>query len=297
MSRRVFYIVHLDKARIATLSFLASGMLLIAFATGYRIARSSNADTASIVSMNDPMNDPIRSSFQNDMMHRSVDSNPDPIDSDLKSSDQDSKTEIKDTDRKSKPDTDQDATETTSKTTTIRDSKEPPQRQRINLLDAATDPENDQDNRTDNQADRLPKKSLQPAKTEPVKKEAIRKPTKAKETVRKDAVKPQNKKPVTSKKTEPEKRKTIEKKNNSIDAPTAKPSVYVLQMGAFQSREAALRLSDQLRSHGVSTYVRKTGKTHTVRTDGTTDRQALSNLEKKLKSLHFSPITVMIQDK
>lgn len=46
MSRRVFYIVHLDKGRILALSVLGAGLILTAFAAGFRFANGRSQPVA-----------------------------------------------------------------------------------------------------------------------------------------------------------------------------------------------------------------------------------------------------------
>lgn len=263
MSRRVFYIVHLDKGRIAALSFFGAGLLLTAFATGYRFApqaSQASPESADISLLDSSSPDsPDAARDEGDVPAISLNDERRDVAS---NHDDESPAENRDS-----------------------DDRREPKRERVNLLDSAMPAESSTRPERKESPDNRSEKRREEKK--PVKKEK-----RTKENVKKETVKKEKKqdKPAT---------KITEKKNSEKEAEKVveKQSVYVLQMGAYQSREAALRLSEQIRKHGISTYVRKTGKIHTVRTDGTTNREELFRLEKKLKSLNFSPVTVRIQDR
>ncbi len=234
MSRRVFYIVHLDKGRIAGLSIVLSGLLMTAFATGYRLAPRASSEPANVhlLAARDPIPDG-------------------PEDNSLPSI---SLSENNNSDR---------------------NTREPVKRERVNLLEAG-----------------MPSDS--------VKRKRDTKPSVATPAREKEKAKPKKKvtKKVTKKKTTPKAKKPAKKtRSKDVKKKPEKKSYYVLQMGAYQSRDAALRLAAQIRKHGINAYVRKTGRIHAVRTDGTTNRKDLFKLERKLKSLNFTPITVKIKDR
>ena len=279
MSRRVFYIVHLDKGRIAALSFFGAGLLLTAFATGYRFARQASPESADISLLGSSSSDsPDAVKNEGDVLAISLNDERRDVAS---NHDDESPAENRDS-----------------------DDRREPKRERVNLLDSAMPADSSiRAERKENPDNRSEKRREE--------KKPVRKENRTKENVKKETVKKDKKqdKPATeiidTKITEKKNTgKEAEKKTaGNADAPAKtekvveKQSFYVLQMGAYQSREAAVRLSEQIRKHGISTYVRKTGKIHTVRTDGTTNREELFRLEKKLKSLNFSPVTVRIQDR
>lgn len=289
MSQRVFYIVHLDKARIASLAVIVAGLLLTAFATGYRTGNAVDplpTDRSNIafndLNLNetiDPMaerqNDP---SADNDQVHSLDQPMTSATDSKEPNSLQNSSIDL-----------------LASKEANLKP------KQRVNLLDSAIDTTEDNDNyqNSDATAEKISRSSDK--KVDDAKKTVKKKPTtkesqtnpkpvkKQKKTTKKEQEKSQVVRKNTKKETEKPEPTTVAKKE-------PKPDIYLLQMGAYQSREAALRLSDQIRQHGIQTYVRKTGNVHTVRTEAVTNRQQLFQTEKKLKSLRFSPITVMIKE-
>lgn len=277
MSRRVFYIVHLDKGRIAALSFFGAGLLLTAFATGYRFApQASQASPESAdISLLDSSSPDSPDAARDEGDVPAISLNDERRDG-ASNHDDESPAENRDS-----------------------DDRREPKRERVNLLDSAMPAESSTRPERKESPDNRSEKRREEKK--PVKKEKRTKENVKKETVKKEKKQDKPATKITEKKNT---EKEAEKRTASdADAPAKtekvveKQSVYVLQMGAYQSREAALRLSEQIRKHGISTYVRKTGKIHTVRTDGTTNREELFRLEKKLKSLNFSPVTVRIQDR
>lgn len=277
MSRRVFYIVHLDKGRIAALSFFGAGLLLTAFATGYRFApRASQAspESASISLLNSGSPDsPDAARDRGDVHAISIHDERRNIAS---SHDDKSSTEIHNS-----------------------DDRREPKRERVNLLDSAMPARSSTRRELKESPDNRTEKQSQEKTT-------VRKQKRTEENVKKETLKEEKKQDKPSTKITENKnigKKAKKRTAGEADAPAKtekvveKQNVYVLQMGAYQSREAALRLSEQIRKHGINTYVRKTGNIHTVRTAGTTNRKDLFRLEKKLKSLNFSPVTVRIEDR
>lgn len=275
MSRRVFYIVHLDKGRIAALSFFGAGLLLTAFATGYRFApqaSQTSQDSAEVSLLDSSAPDAAREEGSIPAISLN-----------------DEKREVALNENGESPAANR---ESDDRTKTQK-------RERVNLLDAAMPAESSTRPERIDSADNRSEKRREEKR--PVKKEKRTKESVTKEPAKKEKKQDKPAKKITEKKNT--EKQTEKKTAGDSDTPVKtekvaeKQSVYVLQMGAYQSREAAVRLSEQIRKHGISTYVRKTGKIHTVRTDGTTNREELFRLEKKLKSLNFSPVTVRIQDR
>lgn len=294
MSQRVFYIVHLDKARIASLAVIVAGLLLTAFATGYRTGNAVDPlpTDRSNIGFNDlSFNDLSLNETIDSMAERQNDTS---VDNDQVHSLETSATDSKEPNSLSNSSIDLLATKETN--------LEP--KQRVNLLDSALDTteDNNKYQNLDATSEKVSRSSDK--KVDDVKKAITKKPTtkesqtnhkpvkKQKKTTKKE-IKNQEKTQVDRKDT---KKETAKKEPTTVAKKEPKPDIYLLQMGAYQSREAALRLSDQIRQHGIQTYVRKTGNVHTVRTEAVTNRQQLFQTEKKLKSLRFSPITVMIKE-
>jgi cell division protein FtsN len=277
MSRRVFYIVHLDRGRIAALSFVAAGLLLTAFATGYRFATRISPrpqESARVSLLDNDTPDPASTEIQ-------------PVREAALSQDERRRNPARPDDESSAEDL-------------KRTDQREPRREKVNLLDAAlpsessTKPERkERRERKDNRQVKQ-KEEKKTTRKEKQKKDRADVETAAKE-IKPD--KPSRKNTESRSSEDATVRDTVADASVEPEVTSKKQSVYVLQMGAYQSRDAALRLSEEIRKHGINTYVRKTGKIHTVRTEGTTNREDLFRLEKKLKALNFSPVTVQVQDR
>lgn len=283
MSRRVFYIIHLDKTRIFSLFVIGAGLLLTAFATGYRLA-----GPGSLVSL--PGMNRKQEVSSRDAAGEKIDNTSEPT------SREDQSSPPKETSKEAGLD-DRDQPLLAAKDATRHEpATGNSQPEHVNLLDSALPPDGkdlkpyrkinpDADEIKDEASQgKKPSRKLQ-------KKERSGKADRKKESEHRERTK--------KKKKAPAKEADNEASPSSSDRAKeglAKKELYVLQLGAYQSRPAALRLAEQLGKQGVPAHVIKIGNIHAVRTEKKGDLEEMATLEKKLRSLNFSPVNVRLKN-
>lgn len=334
MSRRVFYIVHLDKGRILALSVIGAGLILSAFAAGFRFAGSHPrpADAAMSAEIGRDATRSLLAPRQDNTAAREA---TDGKESTSSASREESTSSIRD---EAKPDSQRAGESTatrseegtrTSKRSDDRGSETSSEdhsrsteerlalaKKKVNLLDSAL-PEEERGSNLDVYRRRVSDKTeKEPSTSSEDRKD--RKPTKhrvkheRKEKTGEKAEKHTKKKkdPTDRQHRKKKEKKKVEAGNDqdqasstpgestapvSRDAASQEGDGFSLQMGAYQTKDAALRLAGEVRKLGVPVSVVKNGQLHTVRTAATTDRDDLSRTEKKLRSLNFSPIPVRVK--
>lgn len=295
MKKRVFYVINLDRGRILMVSVLIVGFLLISFATGYRFGTSGspeipvNRDTH-----NEAFMDPARQGLDRSLGTGETDQPKLASPGDLTTLPEAEKPQTK------------------PETRLVEHREKPAARERESARE-----EKRSTNLTDKRQAKVEKtqKPSKPARTEKADRNErnnrhetiVAKPEKPRATEKPRIEKPQATRPARNE-SKPNKLQTSEKNRKPMpgesarlepkgtmrlaNVPASKQSS--LQLGTFTSRDAANRMSDQLKKQGFDAGLVQANGKFSVRVGKSTDDAELKRLEEKLRQKNYSPIRVHI---
>ncbi len=248
MKKRIFYIINLDNRRIAVLGIVFTGLLAVAFATGYRLGRSDESDPYAKLAENDLHLD------QSDFSINSEES---------------ANTDVNSLNTGKREDTESGDTKAPSRGISIASQE-------------TVSPEADKKPITVKTSSRE-KSNVTTFQSAP---EVKRDTNKRNVVLQSDAaVKLSDIGTGQKRVTTNNNKATSEKKQIDVQEDR---EFYSFQMGAFSDKGSADRLKSTLEKDGFSPYIKKMGSRYSVRVGKSTSRRRLWGLEAKLKKYDYS---------
>ncbi|MCE9598490.1 MAG: SPOR domain-containing protein [Spirochaetia bacterium] len=301
MKKRVFYVINLDRGRILMMSVLIVGFLLISFATGYRFGLGGTADQpAGRDSHSDAFMDPARQGLDRSLPANEIDSPKLASPGDLSTLPEveKPKPEARSIEQKDKHAVTRDREPRREDRRSNLSEKRPAKQEKTErpVKPARADKTDRADKNT--RHDRVtskPEKQRSADKTQTTEKpratdkSQVARPGKPETKTTKTQASEKNRKPQAGESAVLEPKGTMRLAN----VPAAKPASS-FQLGTFSSRDAANRMSDQLKKQGFDAGLTQANGKFSVRVGKSTDDAELKRIEEKLRQKNYSPIRVRI---
>lgn len=322
MKKRTFYIINLDRGRILFLSTILSGVLLLTFASGFRLGRSEGLDLSRLVPGNGPETSQAAVDNipeQDDYKNRSPEKMEEPEPEMDRGKSIYSIDEKQDTNRLkpsfSNSETDKEMDEILSGSLSHKEFTKESEREIAVAKKPAEKKAKLMRHNTEKVALNKSKKSPS-TKVQKKEKSKIERDKSAQTVAAKKSEKIPSKQQtpdapllkmkknsaasnivgfsnVSTKSSAPQ--KSVDTAKEVSSEPVGNQRIFGLQLGAFSNKSGADRYADMVKKQGFSSYVLHRGNVYRVVVGRTTDLDSLEALRNKLKAKRYTPIAITIK--